>query len=458
MMEISTMLPLGLALTLLLFPPLAARAAPSDAGDLDRGLRLAAEGRVAEALEAFDLFKQEHPADLRPYLLTARTLIDAGRVRDAAEELREALDNPPGDGAQALQLAELLRRSGHPVPASHVLEESRRRTSLPRDALWLLAELFLEQHRFDEALALLADLARTDADRYRLSQLRGRVLLEKNDLEEALEAFEAAAEANPRSGDAFHGLSKVSFLGNNPEAALRMSRYAVDLEPENPIFLYQLGVVLKASEQLSEAIETLERARALGADAFGITFDLGDAYRRAGRTDKAAEVLREYQGMLEARRRDQELVQLENAGSEALERERLDVARSSFLQMLDLDPDNLTAHNRLAKIHLSQGRVAQARTHLDRLLRDEDGRAEAHFLYALTWIEQRDADKALEHALKSKALRPGNPQLRNLLGNLYFARSEVDKAVVEYGAAKNLEPANPAFRANYEAARRRASH
>ncbi len=454
-MNLPIMFPLGLALALLLIAPAASFATPSDGDLLDRGLRLAGEGRVAEALEALDLFKQKHPGDLRPYLNAAQVLIDAGRLRDASEELRDALELAPSGAPQALRLAEILHGSGNPVPASRVLEEFRRQASLPPDALWLLAELFLEQHRFDEALAILTLLERTDGNRYRLSLLRGRVLLEKGDLEDSLEAFEAAAEANPRSGDAFHGLSKVSFLGNNPEAALRMSRYAVDLDPENPTYLYQLGVVLKALDRLPEGIDALEAARARGADAFGITFDLGDAYRRAGRTDKAAEVLREYQELLEAKRRDQELVQLENAGAEDLERGRLDTARTAFLQMLELDPDNWTAHNRLAKIHLSQGRVLQARTHLDRLLRDDDGRAEAHFLYALTWVDQKDAAKALEHALEAKALRPGNPQLRNLLGNLYFARGEIDRAVVEYEAAKNLEPGNPAFLANYEAALRR---
>jgi tetratricopeptide (TPR) repeat protein len=285
---------------------------------------------------------------------------------------------------------------------------------------------------------------------------RAMILLEKGSLEESMSAFEEVASQDPRSGDAFHGLSKVCLFGNNPQAALRMSEAAVGLDATNGIYLYQLGVVLKALGRNQEAVQRLEEAERRGADAFGVTFDLGDAYRKSGEMEKARQALARYQSLLEEKRRNQEVLQLANQGDEELQRGDRAAAQETFRRLVQIDPDNWDGHNRLAKTALSANRFDQAMIHVERMLQIDPESSEAHFLAALCRNAKSDRKQALYHAEESKRLRPGNAALRNLLGNLYFAEGDWTRSKEEYQASSSLEPDNPVFRANLESAVRRA--
>jgi len=444
---------LGLVLTSLAIQP-----APSEGvGELlTRARRELSEHQYDQALATADRAKLLAPGDLTPYLISAHALLEAGRLADAGSELQPALRPDPKSPAQALELAQILDRLGLPGSASEVLMKLGPPSRQEDEALSLLVDLFYQQRRFDEAMQALDEYERRATSRPAEVQLkRGKILLDKGALEESMTAFEVVAQENPRSAAAFHGLSKVCFFGNNLEAAVEMAESAVQLEPSNGIYLYQLGSVLKASGQLDKAIPLLESARKQGADAFGITYELGDAYRKAGNALKAQEAFAEYQQLLEKKRRDQEILQLQNAGNEQLEKGRLAEARATFSRVLELSPSDWTAHNRLAKIYLTTGPLSAVKEQLDQLLRANPEDGEAHFLYALVWRAERQRDKALAEALESLRLRPGNPELRNLLGNLYFEAGKMQAAVEEYGAASRLDPANSAFRTNYETTRER---
>jgi Tfp pilus assembly protein PilF len=61
----------------------------------------------------------------------------------------------------------------------------------------------------------------------------------------------------------------------------------------------------------------------------------------------------------------------------------------------------------------------------------------------------------LEFAAKAKALQPSYPDLRNLLGNIYYALGELEKAKEEYSSAMNLAPGRSEFRLNFESVSRK---
>lgn len=430
--------------------------ASSLGSDLERGDRLLAEGRLDEALLAWDAYKQEHPRKLTAYLRTAQALIDAGRQHDASAELRDALACRPTAADEAVELARAVAEVGNVGIAVGILEAEQKKAALGTAATWYLADLYYRQRRFDEALGALDRYARLPgADPQQLELRRGMILLEKGALEDSMSAFEQVVRRNPQLAAGFHGLSKVCLYGNNPEAALSMSREAVRLEPDNGIYLFQLGVVLKAVGQTDEAIRRLEEAEAKGGDAFGISFELGDAFRRSGQTERARHTLSRYQSMLEERRAQQEVLQLESQGREQLQKEDMAGATETFLRLAERSPESWTARESLAKLYFSQGAPQKAWAQVEAMLRLDPSSSEAHFLAALYWSASGDPAKALREAREARRLRPGSPPLRNLLGNLYFAGGDWRSAVDEYRAAAALDPDNAAFQANLESAQRR---
>ncbi len=423
---------------------------------IQEGDRLLKQGKVEAALRAYDEAKQSNPAKLEPYLKSAQALLQDKRPRDAGVELSGAVRIAPSSAVQARELAAAVADAGNVRLASAILEAWLQRGDLDASGWWLLSDYYLLEKKFDQALAAVGEYEKLEGQSEDSNLRRARVLLEKGDLEESMTAFEEVTRLDPQSADAYHGLSKVCLFGNNPEAALKMSEKAVELDPKSGIYLYQLGVVLKALGRTEDAIKRLEEAKHEGADAFGLAFDMGDAYRKAGMMQKARETLALYQTLLEKKRRDQESVQFQAQGDEQLQKGDVAGARETFLRLLPIDPENWDAHNRLAKIAISSNRFDEALTHVNRMLEVDPRSAEAQFLAALCWSAKRDRDRALQHAEESERLRPGNAPLRNLLGNLYFAAGDWKRSKKEYQAASRLEPDNAVYRANLESAMRRA--
>ena len=74
---------------------------------------------------------------------------------------------------------------------------------------------------------------------------------------ESLSCFEQALKLDPDSSKAHFGLALAS---DDRQVALRSFQRAVELEPDNVVFLYHYGSVLSGLGQYTEALVPLARA------------------------------------------------------------------------------------------------------------------------------------------------------------------------------------------------------
>lgn len=423
---------------------------------LTQGESLAVRGDVDGALAAFADLKRRQPNDVRPYVAGIRVLLSAGRTRDAEAEASDALRIRELTPDQAVELALLLQEMGNPVAVSGVLERITPRRRLGAEGMLLLAASYREQRRLDEALAVLDELEASAGERSAEVYLeRGITLLEKGELEKSMSAFETALELEPTSAKAYHGLSRVCLLGNNPEAALRMAEEAVRLFPTEPLYRFQLGLAHKALGNYAEAVRVLEEADRAGADAFSIAFELGDVLRRLGDREAAQRELERYRDLLDEKRKNQEIRQLEDEMESAPAEGRPQAALAAALKILEREPDHWAAHNRAAKLYLARGEAAAATIHIENLLRIDPNVSESHFLAALARQAAGDTTGALRYALEARRLRPGEAAVHNFLGNLYYRLGQTEEAIREYRAAAELAPEETGYRMNLAAAERR---
>src|SRR5438093_6994163 len=111
---------------------------------LAEGIKLLGEGRLPESVDFLNNAKQSAPQDARPYFYCGMALAQAGRMRDAASEVGEAVRLAP-------------EQLDYRVFQAHVLEQLKQ-TSAAQDAL----AVFQKEHmveRLDPAwLRLLADV------------------------------------------------------------------------------------------------------------------------------------------------------------------------------------------------------------------------------------------------------------------------------------------------------------
>ena len=92
------------------------------------------------------------------------------------------------------------------------------------------------------------------------------------------------------------GLARCHALARRPDRAAAELRTADRVEPDNPVVLANLGIVLSDGGRAAEAVPSLERALSLDPDFHEARFNLAVAYararRRADAAREAAELLR----------------------------------------------------------------------------------------------------------------------------------------------------------------------
>ena len=122
-----------------------------------------------------------------------------------------------------------------------------------------------------------------------LANLRlGYVLLESGRCPEATKRFTAAIQAKYPSADAHLGLAACQAGARNFKAAAETLRGADALEPQNPVVLANLGLMLSDSGEPAAAVDPLQRALTTDPDLHQARFGLAIAFARAGRRADAA--------------------------------------------------------------------------------------------------------------------------------------------------------------------------
>jgi tetratricopeptide (TPR) repeat protein len=207
-------------------------------------------------------------------LARERVRQEAGTLRDRALAAARAADLETALGA-ARELAALV--PGDP------------------DARYLLGITLLQNARWEEAVAALADVpaaARTDA---RWFAALGSAHFGRRDYEAARTAFEHTLTLESRHVEATFHLGLIAReQGRTAEAVGRMER-AVALAPDHAAAQTELGAMHLAAGRHELARTHLERAASLDPDAPTPYYQLGLLFTRTGELDRARESMQAFQ-------------------------------------------------------------------------------------------------------------------------------------------------------------------
>ena len=411
------------------------------------------------ALGLLDELKQKDPRQALPYLYSVKALVLDGRKHDATAELAAMPFPKDLTGPQLFELAQLLAQLDRQTQAAQLLQSVPDLSILPAESFWFLSELLLDLKQYDDALEVLATYSTRAPNDPRLLLRKGKLQIMAEQLEPALTSFEDAVDARPDEPEAYYEMARTLRFGNNLPAAKRVIAMAIEKKGADPNYLHLQGIIEAAMGEFDDAVASLERARQMDGAPIRVLFDLGNAYRRLGNSEESRAALARYQELFRAeeaeKNRAQSLLQLANQGAQQLQSGDAGAARASFLRTLELDPENEFARSQLIQIYLSSGTLGQARQELSKLRASGSNSAETTFLAAYLNYQERDLGAAAQEAEASRRLRPGNPELRNLLGNIYFAQQRLQEALHEYLAATQLAPDQLAYQANYRSLARK---
>ena len=271
-------------------------------------------GRIGETNRA--IVALEHAHSLRPLresdLLRLAELYIAERAPgQAASHLRRIAAGSDEFGRAQELLGVLALQKGDQVAARSHFERAAANGRLTARAH--LARVLIAAGQRDDASRELEQILSTSGAEFdALAQAhRLRLGLERPDLEAELEragraalsadgtrvdevraAFAGVLAFDPDIWEAHFGLGLLGRQTEDFVAAATSFRRALDLVPEQPDVMHELGVALLASGSKADALDLLDRAAALRPGQAAYIADAGFAHLRAGDLNAARERLR----------------------------------------------------------------------------------------------------------------------------------------------------------------------
>ena len=208
-----------------------------------------------------------------------------------------ALSPPPlaaiGDG-KALRRADRALRDGEYEVAEKMFRELLAKDAHDNSARLGLSFALLKQRLLQDAYDHAARVVLADPLSARAHALLGAVILGSGDFRNSVEEFRTALIIQDDQSLAIAGLAMIDFYENRLDSALKGLRRAVDLDPEEPDYIFNLGQASARSEKYKEAADSYERFLAIApktdADRRARIRGLIDFLRYLGRQSALYEV------------------------------------------------------------------------------------------------------------------------------------------------------------------------
>ena len=236
-------------------------------------------------------------------------------------------------------------------------------------------------------------------------------LHESGDLAGAEERYRALLRADAHHPDATHLLGLISHQRGDHGAAVAQIGAAIAMQPDRPVYHYNLGNALAALDRLDAAVDSFQAALRLDPAHFAARSNLALALSKAGRHKQA---VAEYRHLFEA--------QPSSAARQALAR--------TLIQFADSDATGAAGYDEAATL-LLQG------------LDDAEDAAAVHLALAHCHRQRNRWTEAAAHYQSILAHRPDDPAPHNELANCYNQLGRIPEAILQYRETYRLAPDFP---------------
>ncbi|MGE0639309.1 MAG: tetratricopeptide repeat protein [Thermoanaerobaculia bacterium] len=335
----------------------------------------------------------------------------------------------------------------------------------------------------------------TSSEAARTAYLEGRDLTERLRVQEARGAYERAVAADPAFALAWLGLAnsqpsakeffakldravaladkvtpgeRLMILGakagGSGDAATQASLYQklVDMYPDDERALLLLGNSHFGAQRYPEAIELYERARQIAPGFSQIYNQLGYSYRFLGRMDEAEQAFVKYTQVL-----PDDPNPYDSLAELLLKRGQFDKAIASYRKALAVRPDFVNSNFGIATCLDLEGKGAEARAELDRMLAhaaDDGQRRAGLFGKTVSWVFEGNYEAAQAEMRKQLAIAEkaqdvfGMAGDHNAMGNIALGAGDPAAAEAHYNKSLALMEGSSAVAEANKANARRFAH
>ena len=248
-------------------------------------------GRFSEAEAELRRFTLERPANDEGCYLLAYTLFRQGRARESLAVYEQAanLKAPTADDLKIIGLNYGLL--GNYDQAANYLTRAVAADPDNLEARYYLGRVWFTLNRFAEAIKEFRAVLQRDPQHVKAQNNLGQALEGQNDTAGALAAYRRAVELDSRSQKPGElpllNLGALLLQKNEITEAISILTRAVAVNPASAQARFQLARAYLRQERLADAERELEAAVKLDPKDRGAHYQLGRLYHRLGKTEQA---------------------------------------------------------------------------------------------------------------------------------------------------------------------------
>jgi tetratricopeptide (TPR) repeat protein len=248
--------------------------------------------RVDEAITALRHETAVDPKNAQAYMWQGIVELQDGHPEKATEPLDRAAELAPDD----LNILE-YRGKAH----SDVAFASYARMAVIDPNSWhvhrVQAQLYSRQNQHKEAIAEFLEAIKQAPNNSDLYEELGGEYRKSANLDLAQQAYSRELELSPNNPIAMYNLARIDIETNRTQDGLRLLRKVVSNYADVPATYFYLGLGEFDSGNTKEALDALEKARAMHPEpdlAPRVEYELSRVYRKLGRVEDSNRAIREY--------------------------------------------------------------------------------------------------------------------------------------------------------------------
>jgi len=454
-------------------------------------------GRVGDAVREADAVLKVNPNQVDAHRLLGhiylRNLGEAQANAAGKESLQKAITHfealerlDPSDTDSFVILGRLYKASNQPAKAEEAFKRILGSDPTSRNAISNLAQLYMDQGEYAEAIEVISKVPDNDRDGPLLAML-AEAYGQSHQFDKSIETFQKALAADPENQDIRRVYAATLKETGKPDLARQEYQNLLKADPEDGQSVLAMAQLDEQDGRWDQARQELEKARTLLPDSVEIPYQQAVLEDTLGNDDKAIQILQSLikqsekpdgkYNVGEARNR---AVFLEQLGLIYQSQEKWDQAIAAFQQVETLGkdqtprgealiietlrlshqpqkaaeradqavqkfPEDRSLQRQRAKLMGDLGHTAEAIQQLKAMLKGDPSDGEVYLTMTQVYLEAKRFPEAEEVTQKALALTPkpdDQKMARFMLGSVYEREKKYDLAEEQFKKVLATDPLN----------------
>jgi putative PEP-CTERM system TPR-repeat lipoprotein len=396
------------------------------------------KGKPDAALEIVKPLLKADPEDMELLTLAGEAQMRARRYGQAAEYFQKASDLSPKTASLHTALAVSRLGMGENDRAIAELEQASTLDARSAPAGIMLVMAHLRAKEFDKALAAVNAMLPQQSDNPLVHNLKGGVLLAREDRAGARASFQKALSLDPAYVSAMENLAQLDMAEKKPDQARQRFEAALAKDPKNARLMTSLSKLAAAKGKQAEALRWLERAHQENPEELTPAILLSNAYLKVGEKQKALALAQKLQSSNPSNAEAQALLaHVQNASGD------LRAALESYIKLSALEPRSAALQMRIAGLRVALNDRDGALQAVKKALDLEPGLLVAQRAEVVLLLAKGSRAEALAVAQSVQKQKPNLPDGFKLEGDIWMEQNKPLSALKLYEQAFGMDKTGP---------------